>query len=171
MAANIETHSNEKELSSPQSSVNQQNRLGAAHLDERRRAALAQIDNATFSLVLLLFVYLFLVLTSHLTVGSMSKSSCRWRWLLCRCVSGALGSLSYRPLKSETFLDTTFLPSTSRPDVGIRLHEVTCPQHEPRSWRQGCNSHRYPLWATTLWLARRRRWTEAHVYVFLLLAF
>jgi PHS family inorganic phosphate transporter-like MFS transporter len=51
MAANIETHSNEKDVGSLQSSVNQQNaRLGAARvLDERRRAALSQIDNASFS--------------------------------------------------------------------------------------------------------------------------
>lgn len=61
MAANIETHENEKDLSSPQSSVNQNTRSGAAHnLNESRRAALSHIDNANFSFVLLLFSsYLF----------------------------------------------------------------------------------------------------------------
>lgn len=61
MAANIETHSNEKEVGSPQSSVNQNARGVAAHnLDERRKSALAHIDNASFSLVLLLLVQSFL---------------------------------------------------------------------------------------------------------------
>ena len=88
MAANIETHSNEKELRSPQSSVNQHHRGGTVlHLDERRKSALANIDNASFSLVLLFsFLSSSLVLTSHLTVGSMSKSS----------VSLALASLPMR---------------------------------------------------------------------------
>jgi hypothetical protein len=76
MAANIETHSNEKDVGSLQSSVNQQNaRLGAARvLDERRRAALSQIDNASFSLVLFDPIS-FLVLTSHFAVGSISRLS------------------------------------------------------------------------------------------------
>jgi PHS family inorganic phosphate transporter-like MFS transporter len=48
MAANIETHSNEK--GSLQSSDNQNARISAArNLNERRRAALAQIDDAPFS--------------------------------------------------------------------------------------------------------------------------
>lgn len=53
MAA-IETHSNEKEVGSLQSSANQPH-FGARNLDERRRNALAQIDNATFSLVIIYF--------------------------------------------------------------------------------------------------------------------
>jgi PHS family inorganic phosphate transporter-like MFS transporter len=48
MADNIEAHSNEKEVGSLQSSANQYN-IAARNLDERRRNALAQIDNATFS--------------------------------------------------------------------------------------------------------------------------
>ena len=53
MAA-IETHSNEKEVGSLQSSGNGP-QVGARNLDERRRNALSQIDNATFSLVITMF--------------------------------------------------------------------------------------------------------------------
>ena len=53
MAA-IETLSNEKEVGSLQSSGNQP-AIGARNLDERRRNALSQIDNATFSLVITCF--------------------------------------------------------------------------------------------------------------------
>lgn len=63
MAANIETHSNEKEIGSLQSSVNQNAPGGAArNLDERRKSALAHIDNASFSLVLLLLLALSFLL-------------------------------------------------------------------------------------------------------------
>jgi PHS family inorganic phosphate transporter-like MFS transporter len=48
MAA-IETHSNEKEVGSLQSSANQQGYNAARELDQRRKNALAQIDDATFS--------------------------------------------------------------------------------------------------------------------------
>jgi PHS family inorganic phosphate transporter-like MFS transporter len=48
MAA-IETHSNEKEVGSLQSSANQQGYSAARELDQRRRNALTQIDDATFS--------------------------------------------------------------------------------------------------------------------------
>jgi hypothetical protein len=75
MAA-IETHSNEKEVGSLQSSANQQGYNAARELDQRRKNALAQIDDATFSLVLFFFSAIFsLVLTSHFAVGSISKLS------------------------------------------------------------------------------------------------
>lgn len=113
MADNIEAHSNEKEVGSLQSSANQYN-IAARNLDERRRNALAQIDNATFSSVLSIFAAIFsLVLISHFAVGSISKSS----------VSLALASLPMRKWRDDNilsstynrcFLDTTSLPSTSR---------------------------------------------------------
>lgn len=90
MAA-IETHSNEKEVGSLQSSANQPH-IGARNLDERRRNALAQIDNATFSLVIIYFSrYFYVMLSSHSAVGSISKSS----------VSLALASLLMRKWRAR----------------------------------------------------------------------
>jgi hypothetical protein len=101
MAA-IETHSNEKEVGSLQSSANQQGYNAGRELDQRRRNALTQIDEATFSLALFFFSAIFsLVLTSHFAVGSISKLSVllalaflpmrKWREDII---------LSYRPLTS-----------------------------------------------------------------------
>lgn len=82
MAANIETHSNEKDLSSPQSSVNQNIRTGAAHnLNESRRAALSHIDNANFSFVVLLLFWSYQFPCADLSLR-------RWFHFKVICVAG-----------------------------------------------------------------------------------
>ena len=94
MAANIETHSNEKDIGSLHSSANQHARVSAArNLDERRRAALSHIDNAPFSLVLFGPIC-FLVVNSHFTVGSISRLS----------VSLVLASLPMRKWREGQYL-------------------------------------------------------------------
>ncbi len=80
MASNVETHSNEKDAGSLDSSVNA--RIGAArNLDERRRAALAHIDGANFS-----FVFFFFW-SHHFPRADISLRS--WFHFKVICVAGA----------------------------------------------------------------------------------
>jgi hypothetical protein len=58
MAANVENvHSNEKDGSLGSSDVARPHVGAARELDERRRAALSQVDNAAFSSVMISFFF------------------------------------------------------------------------------------------------------------------
>jgi PHS family inorganic phosphate transporter-like MFS transporter len=77
MAANIDQHSPEKDASL-QSSVAARPSV-ARDLDERRRSALAHIDNASFSLV---------KLPEHLFHVCVELIACSWFHVKIACVAG-----------------------------------------------------------------------------------
>lgn len=61
----------------------------ARDLDERRRAALSQVDNATFSSVINSFPMSALTPSVVSQLVPCESLLCRRRWLFHRCVSGA----------------------------------------------------------------------------------